>query len=75
VLFFSLTFFFPGKPMLGALATYLWETNLSLALFNLLPGFPLDGGRIFRAMVWGATNDFTRATELPAAAARSLPTP
>ena len=63
-LFFSLTLLFPGKPMLGALATYLWETNLSLALFNLLPGFPLDGGRIFRAMVWGATKDFTRATRI-----------
>jgi len=63
-LFFSLPLFFPGKPMLGALATYLWKTNLSLAIFNLLPGFPLDGGRIFRAMVWGATKDFVRATQV-----------
>lgn len=61
-LFFSLTLAFPGKPMFGALATYLWETNLMLALFNLLPGFPLDGGRIFRAIVWGINKDFNRAT-------------
>lgn len=61
-LFYSLTLVFPGKPMVGALATYLWKTNLSLAVFNLLPGFPLDGGRIFRAMVWGVNKDFARAT-------------
>src|SRR6201993_3770492 len=65
-LFFFLALFFPGKPMLGALATYLWETNLSLAVFNLLPGFPLDGGRIFRAIVWGIAQDFTRATKVAA---------
>jgi len=62
--FYSLTLFFPYSQMTGALATWLWQTNAALALFNLLPGFPLDGGRIFRAMVWGATKDFTRATKI-----------
>ena len=71
-LFFSLTLFFPGKPMVGALATYLWQTNLTLALFNLLPGFPLDGGRIFRAIVWGATKDFTRATQAAGASGKLI---
>jgi Zn-dependent protease/predicted transcriptional regulator len=71
-LFFSLTLFFPSNPMLGALATYLWQTNLSLALFNLLPGFPLDGGRIFRAIVWGATKDFTRATQVAGASGKLI---
>jgi Zn-dependent protease len=71
-LFFSLTLLFPDKPMLGALATYLWETNLSLAIFNLLPGFPLDGGRIFRAIVWGINKDFTRATRAAAASGKLI---
>jgi len=70
--FFSLTILFPGKPMLLALATYLWETNLSLAVFNLLPGFPLDGGRIFRAIVWGFNKDFNRATRIAGASGKLI---
>jgi Zn-dependent protease/predicted transcriptional regulator len=62
--FFSLTQFFPYAQMTGALAVWLWQTNAALALFNLLPGFPLDGGRIFRAIVWGVTKDFPRATKV-----------
>src|SRR5258708_5771353 len=64
VAFFSLTLFFPYAEMTGALAVWLWQTNAALALFNLLPGFPLDGGRIFRAIVWGVTKDFARATKV-----------
>jgi Zn-dependent protease len=62
--FFSLTRIFPYEESLGALAKWLSVTNLSLALFNLLPGFPLDGGRIFRSMVWGVTKDYSRATRI-----------
>jgi Zn-dependent protease/predicted transcriptional regulator len=62
--FYGLTLFFPYSTMVGALAAWLSETNLALAVFNLLPGFPLDGGRIFRAIVWGVTKDFSRATKV-----------
>ncbi len=62
--FYSLTLFFSYAQMTGALAVWLWQTNAALALFNLLPGFPLDGGRIFRAIVWGVTKDFSRATKV-----------
>lgn len=47
-------------------AGYLATLNLVLAIFNLVPGFPLDGGRIFRAAAWKWTGDMTRATRIAA---------
>lgn len=49
-------------PEVTRVAEYLAYINVALAVFNLLPGFPLDGGRLFRAMAWKATGDFTKAT-------------
>lgn len=55
-----------APEMATALFGWLAEMNFVLAVFNLVPGFPLDGGRIFRAIAWGVTGNFNRATKIAA---------
>ena len=53
-----------------AVTKYLALINGMLGLFNLIPGFPLDGGRVFRAVVWGVNKNFRRATVIAASTGR-----
>jgi Zn-dependent protease len=61
-----------GASPLLALVQYLAYINVALALFNLIPGFPLDGGRGLRAIVWALTGDFQRATLIAATVGRAF---
>jgi len=66
VLFAFVKPFVAGIEPVWGLAKYLAYINFALVLFNLIPGFPLDGGRVFRAIVWAITKNFRRATLIAA---------
>lgn len=59
-------------PLAQAVVEYLSFINLALGIFNLVPGFPLDGGRALRAIVWWRTGSIDRATRLAADLGKSF---
>ena len=56
----------------AAVFLYLGWINIWVAAFNMIPGFPLDGGRLFRALVWGLNGSFVTATRIAAAIGRGI---
>ncbi len=67
-LFWVITSFFESfqLTMTVGIFSYLAWINLALGIFNMIPGFPLDGGRVFRALYWWRTGSLTNATRLAA---------
>jgi Zn-dependent protease len=61
-----------ASPLLGAMVNELGGLNLVLALFNLLPGLPLDGGLILKALVWQFSGSQRKGTQVATATGRFL---
>lgn len=64
--------FFASESPIGVLGRSLAQINLVLALFNLIPGLPLDGGQILKAAVWKATGDRFRGVHWAAKVGQAL---
>ncbi len=63
-LFFALSRIFPRGTIPQALVYSLMRINMVVLVFNLIPGFPLDGGRILRAGLWYRSGNFMRSTRI-----------
>jgi Zn-dependent protease/CBS domain-containing protein len=60
-----------SRPLAGTFGYLAW-TNLLLAAFNLVPGFPLDGGRLLRSAIWKTTGSLGRATRIASVAGQGV---
>ncbi|MCL4465158.1 MAG: site-2 protease family protein [Chloroflexi bacterium] len=60
----------PSHPAISAVAHYLAYINAALAAFNLVPGLPLDGGRVLRSAIWWIKGDFATASRIASSVGR-----
>ena len=60
------------NELLATVAQWLAFINTLMAMFNLIPGFPLDGGRVLRSIIWARTGDYMRATRLATLSGRMI---
>jgi Zn-dependent protease/predicted transcriptional regulator len=63
---------FADDTPVGIVVQWLFVMNLALAVFNMAPGFPMDGGRVLRSIVWGITGNSIRATRVATLSGRSI---
>jgi len=72
--FFALLWFlFEGvSDPLAGIAFYLCWINLGLAVFNMMPGFPMDGGRVLRAVIWWRSRSFRKSTRIASFTGRAF---
>ncbi|MBN2072741.1 MAG: site-2 protease family protein [Actinobacteria bacterium] len=61
-----------GLPLVMEPARYLAIINIVLGVFNMLPGFPLDGGRVLRSIIWKVTGNLKKATFIASTAGRVI---
>jgi Zn-dependent protease len=71
-LFWLLSIISAPETPIQALADNLSYINFALAIFNMIPGFPLDGGRVLRAILWKVFGDIYRATRIASLAGRGV---